>query len=840
MLRGEHPPAPPFLLALPLAAFVTFASISFLWTWDERAGGIALAFFIFPFVAGLADRLPLAAHGVAPASARSSRSSRSAPCSPRSASGRRTRERCSSRRPRGRERVHDVLPRHLAVQGPEPVRPLPRGSDRRAPRRDRSGDGIASPNLGRATGVVAFLFAGLFFSYSQSSFVALFVGDVRGRVRRRDRRFRIVLLACALAATLAAGGVRGDGHRGTLCAATSRAGARGSSRSRSRRSSSDRSRAWASAASRARARRSIGRARRSRNASHTTPLTMLAELGVVGFALYVWLLAAVVLGARPRRPDGSGVRRRSRCRASRARRALAALRRVLRGSADVGRHRARRRRARDARRTPSDAASRQSDDRAGGSGAAGTLTAAGDAGRSLMPKAFAWILAAVTVARARAVRARDRHRARRRQDRPSGALDTDLEGVTVSTETTTEPPSPSRPPEPVGDRRCWRDVRRRSAALARAPDATLGLPARKFTWTRGLGSYIEFPPVYCDGELYVNTLLGHDVRDRRRDREDRWTRRVGGTLPSSPAIDGPRVLVASQDGTVTALDRVDGSAALAGADGRQGRVVAGRRRRDSRTSARTTAGSSRCGRDIGTRALGVPDRRAHQREPVRLRRPRVRHDVRRLVRLPRPRGRARSIWTTYLKRDAFRYESFYASPSTRRRAALLASRARARSSRSTPRAGDIVVDGRASAGSATRRPRSPTARVFAGGFDGRLRAFRATSGRRALEHGGRTAASSARPSSSVRTCSSRRSRSTTYALAVEDGTIAWRLPLGKYTPGIATERTYFFSLNGRLIAVPRPRRDDELESRVAGFESYSTGGETTSTAARAARPPTVT
>ena len=41
----------------------------------------------------------------------------------------------------------------------------------------------------------------------------------------------------------------------------------------------------------------------------------------------------------------------------------------------------------------------------------------------------------------------------------------------------------------------------------------------------------------------------------------------------------------------------------------------------------------------------------------------------------------------------------------------------------------------------------------------------------------------------------------TYALRVSDGSIAWRLPLGRYAPGIATERTYFFSLNGRLIAV---------------------------------------
>jgi O-antigen ligase len=35
-----------------------------------------------------------------------------------------------------------------------------------------------------------------------------------------------------------------------------------------------------------------GRGSPSRNASHTTPLTVLAELGVIGFALYLWILAA--------------------------------------------------------------------------------------------------------------------------------------------------------------------------------------------------------------------------------------------------------------------------------------------------------------------------------------------------------------------------------------------------------------------------------------------------------------------------------------------------------------------------------------------------------------------
>ena len=40
----------------------------------------------------------------------------------------------------------------------------------------------------------------------------------------------------------------------------------------------------------------------------------------------------------------------------------------------------------------------------------------------------------------------------------------------------------------------------------------------------------------------------------------------------------------------------------------------------------------------------------------------------------------------------------------------------------------------------------------------------------------------------------------TYAARAADGRIVWRLPIGKYSPGIATERAYYFSLNGILAA----------------------------------------
>ena len=40
----------------------------------------------------------------------------------------------------------------------------------------------------------------------------------------------------------------------------------------------------------------------------------------------------------------------------------------------------------------------------------------------------------------------------------------------------------------------------------------------------------------------------------------------------------------------------------------------------------------------------------------------------------------------------------------------------------------------------------------------------------------------------------------TFALRVSDGKILWRLNIGKYSPGIVTERHYFFTLNGIVMA----------------------------------------
>ncbi len=40
----------------------------------------------------------------------------------------------------------------------------------------------------------------------------------------------------------------------------------------------------------------------------------------------------------------------------------------------------------------------------------------------------------------------------------------------------------------------------------------------------------------------------------------------------------------------------------------------------------------------------------------------------------------------------------------------------------------------------------------------------------------------------------------TYAARVADGRIAWQIGMGKYSPGIATDQHYYFTLNGILAA----------------------------------------
>jgi hypothetical protein len=307
--RGEHPAAPPFLLALPLAALVTFSSSSFLWTWDERAGGIALAFFIFPFAMGfatvarapVADWLPrallltlvglgslFAAVGIWQAQTRTVFFARDIEVANAYTSFFRVTSLFKDPSLYGRYLVIPIAVLLVAI----------------LIRRGRTVDWVVASVL------VAFLFWGLFYSYSQSSFVALFVVTFGVAFIGSDRRVRILLLVCALVATLAAAAV--------AAAAVGGRSAKDVTSGRSRLVSvtleavRERPLAGVGIGGQPRASSELaGKGSPSRNASHTTPLTVLAEVGVIGFALYVWTLAAsgwaLLLVARRDRALGVGL-----------------------------------------------------------------------------------------------------------------------------------------------------------------------------------------------------------------------------------------------------------------------------------------------------------------------------------------------------------------------------------------------------------------------------------------------------------------------------------------------------------------------------------------------------
>ena len=289
-LRGERPAPPPFLLALPLAALVAFSGTSYLWTWDERAGAIALAFFMFPFTAGLAvvARAPLAswlpralvvtlvalgalfaAVGIWQAQTRTLFFARDVEVANAYTTFFRVTSLFKDPSLYGRYLIVPIVVLLVVI----------------LMRRGRTIDWVAAAVAG------AFLFWGLFYSYSQSSFVALFVVTFAVALVGMGRRLRVLLVVCALVATLAAAAVAADAVNGR----SARDVTSGRSRLVNVNLDAFQARPVAGVGVGGQPRASSeesGRGSPSRNASHTTPLTVLAELGVLGFALYLWALAA--------------------------------------------------------------------------------------------------------------------------------------------------------------------------------------------------------------------------------------------------------------------------------------------------------------------------------------------------------------------------------------------------------------------------------------------------------------------------------------------------------------------------------------------------------------------
>jgi hypothetical protein len=142
-----------------------------------------------------------------------------------------------------------------------------------------------------AAALCAVLFAGLYFSYSQSSFVALFVVVVLVTAVLGDRRGRQLVAAVAVVLALAGAGV--------VAAAVRDESIRKATSDRSRRVESTfkvfREHPLYGVGLGAQPLASQENSRRygpkPRFVSHTTPLTIAAELGVVGFLAYAAFLA---------------------------------------------------------------------------------------------------------------------------------------------------------------------------------------------------------------------------------------------------------------------------------------------------------------------------------------------------------------------------------------------------------------------------------------------------------------------------------------------------------------------------------------------------------------------
>ena len=154
-------------------------------------------------------------------------------------------------------------------------------------------------------GLVVVMWAGLLFSYSQSSMAALLVVTLALAFATGDRQVRRMVGLLALLAALGAGAyvavrmVDGDDINKITSGRTERV-------EDTARVIGERPVAGVGIGGQPRASRELAESNQPTPTfvSHTTPLTVAAELGVIGLALYVWLLAGgVSLIARVRRRD---------------------------------------------------------------------------------------------------------------------------------------------------------------------------------------------------------------------------------------------------------------------------------------------------------------------------------------------------------------------------------------------------------------------------------------------------------------------------------------------------------------------------------------------------------
>jgi outer membrane protein assembly factor BamB len=387
----------------------------------------------------------------------------------------------------------------------------------------------------------------------------------------------------------------------------------------------------------------------------------------------------------------------------------------------------------------------------------------------------------------------------RLNDPPSDGLDTELRNVSVSVappETTTEQTTTTEP-EPVPVEKpelCWNEFGGNPQRTLARPDIDLGRPRRNPVWAMGVRGTMEYPPSFCDGVLYVNTYkTGKTMAVDAKTGAVLWTDR-GNTRASTPAIAGNRLIVSSHDGTVRALNRKTGRTLwvmTTGARVESSPValnnVAYFGATDGRLFAVNVAtGAVRWAYDTGGRINASPS--------VWGNRICITTYAGSIFCLRRTDGA--KLWSTYVKRSFVTYESFYSSPSTDGKRLYTAARS-GKLVALDASSGRIVWTQQLS-GLIYPTPAIADGKLYLGTRNGIFNSYDAATGRLRWSRYVGPVAGSALVVGKLVFVSTIEQR--TYALRTSDGKIVWRFNRGRFVPGIATDRMYYFSLNGALMA----------------------------------------
>jgi outer membrane protein assembly factor BamB len=770
VLRGNALRPPPLVLGVPLAAYVGLASVSYLWTLDRPAGALELAFFLLPFafLVALVSRAPverwlpkalvvtMVALGVLFAAIglwqeRTHRLFFAPTLVVANAYTTFFRVTSLFKDPSlyGRELVLAISVLLVVTLG------------RRL-----------NPYVGVAA--IAFLWLGLYPSYSQSSMVALIVVAAGIAAVLGDRRDRVVLgVAVLLIGVVALGLLAARARHSPLHTVT-----RGRSTL-----VTDATRAFLKkpvagvgigAQPRASASQPDRKQSRARAASHTTLLTVAAELGLLGLLAFAGVLggAFATLRSAWRRDPLTGL-------------GVAAVFSTMLVQSFIY-------------------SGFFEDPLMWGSLAAAGLYAAPrgeETFRSVLARVAAWrpsrvqaIVGAVALALVGVVLAAAL--VKKLHSHSAGGLVTGTSDLTIST---AKPPKPKPRPKPVHhaappDEPCWDAFGGGPTRTLSRPSIRLG-PPRRAIWARGMRDLMEYPPSYCDGRLYVNLERGMTVALDARTGKVIWRHRAPGPTASTPAIDGPRVIVSTHGGAVSALRASDGAllwqlvthvpvesspvvvgnAVYVGAsDGRLFSLYAGtgRVRWIYNVAGRISSSPSVLdGRVyITTYSGGIFCLQA---------------------------ATGRRLWSRFFGRNAFQGDSFYSSPSTDGIRVFAASK------------GGLVVALSATSGRTIwsaytgseiyGTPSVAHGLINVADLSGYVRAFRASTGAEVWRaHVSGRVLGPTLVIGGLVFFSTLEGR--TYAAQTATGRIVWQFNAGKYAPGIATRERYYFSLNGLLVA----------------------------------------